>query len=175
MAWIKYGKIGSFILGMSFIGLAIFTFENPVTVLRLLVIFFSIVLILKGIFELYSDKNMKQWSGYYSNLIALIGIIDLLIGTFFFSHLTLGMFVLPFAFATWLILFFSIRCFRIVEAKELNTVYRNSLFVVNSLGIIIGFLFLFNPTISALTLIFWIGISFLLFGITRLKYAMNKN
>ncbi|MGX7148432.1 HdeD family acid-resistance protein [Enterococcus ureasiticus] len=166
-------KVGSFILGIIFIAVSIVTFEHPVTDLHLLVVLFSTVTIAKGIFELYTDQAMKNWVGLYSTLIAWIGIVDLLIGSFFIFHLSIGKILLPFVFVFWFVYNAISRFLSVLATKEVSSVSYWFLLTVNALGVITCILLFFHPMIAALTLVFFISLTFLVVGIFNIRTAFK--
>ncbi|MGM0219486.1 HdeD family acid-resistance protein [Enterococcus sp. AZ126] len=167
----KKFKIGYFIIGALFIWVSILAFQNPTQDLAALVIFFSIIAIVKGVVELVARDKMKEIEGIHSNWILVIGIIDLLVGIFFLLHLALGMVVSPFIFAIWFICDSVERVLHKDVAKQISNGYYYFSLIVNILGIIIGILLFLNPVVSALTIAFLVGFYLLLAGINYLIAA----
>ncbi|MBO0474373.1 hypothetical protein IGL98_001424 [Enterococcus sp. DIV0840] len=166
-------KIGAFIIGIIFIWVSIVTIKHPVTDLTLLVVLFSIVTIAKGIFELYTNQAMKNWVGLYSKLIALIGVVDLLIGSFFIFHLSIGKILLPFVFVFWFVFNAISRFLSVLATKEVSSVSYWFLLTVNALGVITCILLFFHPMIAALTLVIFISFTFLVVGIFNIRKAFK--
>lgn len=166
-------KIGSFILGIIFLRMSIVIFKHPVTELHLLAVLFSIVTIAKGIFELYTNQAMKNWVGLYSTLIVWIGIVDLLIGSFFIFHLRIGMVLLPFVFVLWFASNATSQFLSVLATKEVRRFSYWFLLTVNALGTIVCILLFFHPMIAALTLAFFISFIFLVIGILNISKAFK--
>ncbi|MGX7149941.1 HdeD family acid-resistance protein [Enterococcus ureasiticus] len=158
-----------FIIGLLFTWAAIIAFQNPADDIAALVMFASVLAIVKGslgFFDRNKDTDIKNKPAHM-----LISIIDLLIGIFFLFHLALGMIVSPFIFAIWFICDSVGHLINQDVAKKISESYYRFSLVINILGVIIGVMLFFNPLVSALTLAFLIGFYLLLTGINYLIAA----
>nr|WP_265458635.1 DUF308 domain-containing protein [Enterococcus sp. HY326] len=164
-------NLGYFILGLLFIFISIISFRDPASNLVALVIFFAVMAILKGIFEIAIRRPLQNTTGGKGTFVLVMGIIDIILGIFLLFNMSAGVLALPIIFAIWFIID-SIGELMISSAfKEVSTGYYWFMVIVNILGIILGFILLFNPLSAALTLAFLVGIYFMITGITYLVAA----
>lgn len=81
---------------------------------------------------------------------------------------------LPFVFAIWFIVDSIFGLFNLDLARQHSNGYFWFSLIIDILGIIVGFMLLFNPISSALTLSFLVGFYFMMWGITQIVYAFRK-
>lgn len=162
---------GPFILGVLSLILAFLAFNNPAVSIISVAILFGIGAILKGVFELFFRRRVRQFSGYSSGWLILLGVIDILIGVFFLFNLSAGVLALPVIFAFWVI-FDSIGTLVIASAirQHSNTQFWFTL-IIGIIGLIIGFLLLFNPLSSYVAIASLVGLFFMIQGILNIVYA----
>ena len=162
---------GPFILGILSIILAFFAFNHPVVSIVSVTILFGVGAILKGLYEIFVRRKVRQFAGYSSVFVIVIGIIDILIGIFFLFNRTGGLIALPLVFAFWII-FDSIGA--IITASVVKK-YSNTQFwftvIIGILGVVLGFLLLNNPSSAYLTIAALVGIYFMVNGILNIVYA----
>lgn len=166
----KFLKIGSFILGLLFIRLSFIVILHPLTDLIFLAGSFSLILIMKGILGLYSEKFLKDWVGLHSNLIVFIGIVDILLGCFCLFHIKLVICAIPYIFASWLICYSLCRLFKLKEASKKNLL----ILLINSIGVIVGLFLLVNPEIAMLTVVFSLSLFLLISSMTMIVKMYKK-
>lgn len=166
----KYFKIGSFVLGLLFIRLSVIVIRHPLTDLIILTGSFSLILIIKGIMELYSERFLKEWVGLHSNLIVFVGIIDILLGCFCLFHIKLVISLIPYIFASWLICYSIYLFFKIREATKKNLL----ILIFNSIGVITGLLLFVNPEIAILTVVFGLSLFVLILSLTLVRKMYKK-
>lgn len=163
-------NIGYFILGLLFIFIGFMSFRDPASNLIALVIFFGVMAIIKGVFEIFVRRPMENMTGK-GTYVLVLGIIDILLGIFLLFNMTASVLALPIVFAIWFIID-SIGELMIAGAfKAFSTGYYWFKIIINILGIIIGIVLLFNPISAALTLAFLVGFYFMMTGITYLVAA----
>lgn len=162
---------GPFILGVLSLLLAFFAFNNPVISIFSVAVMFAVGAILKGIFELFFRKKLRQFSGYSSTFLIVIGIIDILIGVFFLFNLSSAILTLPILFGLWVI-FDSIGTLTTASPiREFSTAQYWLTIVIGIFGIVIGFLVIVNPLSAYIAITTLIGIYFMLYGILNIVYA----
>ncbi|MGC6769100.1 HdeD family acid-resistance protein [Enterococcus sp. LJL51] len=165
---------GSLLLGILFVLTALLSFQDPAGNLIAIVMVFAVFAIFKGIFELIGRNRLKQLTGYRAYAPIVLGVIDMIIGIYFLFNLGVGVSVLPYIFAIWFIVDSVFGLFTLELARAFNTGYYWFTLIVDILGIILGFILLFNPLSSALTLSFLVGFYFMMFGITHIVYAFRS-
>lgn len=164
---------GSLLMGILFVIVALFSFQNPAGDLIAIVMVFAIFALLKGIFEIFARNKWKELTGYKAKMPLLVGIVDILIGVFFLFNIRAGVLALPFVFAIWFIMDSVLGLFALDLAKSISNGYYWFTLLVNVLGIFLGVILLFNPLSAALTLSFLVGFYFMMFGITHIVYAFR--
>lgn len=161
------------ILGILFILVSLLSFSDPVGDLISLVIFFAIFAIIKGVYELIARNALKNLTGYKAFFPIIIGVVDIIVGIYLLFNLNIGVAVLPFVFAIWFIIDSVFSLFTLDLAKTFSRGYFWFALIMNILGIILGFMLLSNPLVSALTLGFLVGVYLMIFGITQIIYAFR--
>lgn len=164
---------GTLLLGILFIITSLISFQDPAGNLLAIVIIFGFFAILKGVFEIFVRNRMKYLLGYKAYTPIILGIIDIFIGVYLLFNLNIGIAILPVVFAIWFIFDSIFGLFTLDFAKQVSTGYFWFTLIVDILGIILGFILLFNPLSSALTLSFLVGFYFMMFGITNIIYAFK--
>ncbi len=148
-----------------------FAFNHPVVSILSVTILFGVGAILKGLYEIIVRRKVRQFAGYSSIFVVIVGVIDIIIGIFFLFNRTGGLIALPLVFAFWII-FDSIGT--IITASVIRK-HSNAQFwftiIIGILGIVIGFLLLFNPFNAYLTIAALIGIYLMVHGILNIVYA----
>ncbi len=165
---------GSLILGILFVITALFSFNDPVGNLVAIVVVFAVFSILKGVYELFMRRSLKELTGYKATMPIILGIIDILIGVFLLFNMKAGILALPFIFAIWFIIDSIFGLFGLDVARAHSTGYYWFSLIINILGIIVGIMLLFHPLSSALTLSFLVGFYFMMFGISAIVYAFRN-
>lgn len=162
---------GYFILGILFILVSLISFQNPASNLIAIVIIFGISAILKGIFEIAIRRRLHEYTGTKATSLIVIGVLDIIIGVFLLLNMTASLIALPYVFAFWFI-FDSIGELIMSGAiKPLHSGLYWFTIIINILGISVGFMLLFNPISSALTLAFLVGFYFMVSGILYIVAA----
>lgn len=160
-----------FLMGIIFILVSLVSFRDPQSSLLAIVYVFAISAILKGIFELFFRRKIHEFTNQKSTLLIVLGIFDLLVGIFFLFNISAGLLALPFVFAVWF-LFDSIVGLMTAGIYRIeSTGYYWFHVVINVIGVILGFMLLFNPLTSALTLAFLVGFYFMMAGISLIAYS----
>ena len=165
---------GSLILGILFVIVALMSFQDPVGNLVAIVIVFGVFAILKGIFEIFLRNRFKDLTGYKAKMPLVVGILDIIIGIFLLWNMNASVLALPFVFAIWFIVDSIFGLFNLDLARQHSNGYFWFSLIIDILGIIVGFMLLFNPISSALTLSFLVGFYFMMWGITQIVYTFRK-
>lgn len=160
-----------FFIGVLYIIAAIFFFTNPVPALGTLIIWFGVLGIIKGIFNFVSYSKIKKTTGARAGALIVSGVLSIIMGLILVFNLFTGVFFVGFIFAIW---FISDSISHLVNADVLKLrstfLYWFSI-ITNVICVILGFVLLFNPASSALTVPFIIAFYFLIFGIERIVSA----
>lgn len=163
----------SFFLGVLFILVSLVSFQDPVGNLQAIVAVFGIIAIVKGIFELFFRSKVRELTGFKVKMPMVLGVFDLVIGILLLFNINAGVMALPFIFSIWFLIDSIVGLFTSDHAKMVSTGYFWFTVIINILGVIVGFILLFNPLSAALTLSFLVGFYFMLFGITEIIYSFR--
>jgi uncharacterized membrane protein HdeD (DUF308 family) len=168
------------VFGILFILMGIWVLVTPVSSFIALSIFFALTFLVVGILEIiYAISNGKAIDHWGWNLAG--GILDLILGVILVSHPHLSMIFLIF-YIGFALFFRSVMT--IGSAIHLNKQdIRNWgwVLVIGILGLIFSFLLLWNPALTGLAIVIYLGVAFIFIGISqlilsfRLKQWKNQN
>jgi uncharacterized membrane protein HdeD (DUF308 family) len=160
-----------FLMGILFILVALISFRDPQSSLLAIVYIFAVSAILKGVFELFFRRKIHEFTNQKSTLLIVLGVFDLLVGIFFLFNISAGLIALPFVFAIWFLVDSIVALLTAGIYRLESTGYYWFHIILNVIGVILGFMLLFNPVTSALTLAFLVGFYFMMAGISLIAYA----
>lgn len=154
----------SVILGVLFFIVAFIAFKNPVTTLSSLVIYFGAIAIVKGVMGLLSVSKIKKLSTISITPLLVISILDIILGLIIMFNFKITFLSLPYLFGIWFILD---AMQDLIYGKYLkgfgNGLYGMNIFT-SILNIILGVLMIFNPLSAYVTIVYLIGINFIIWG-----------
>lgn len=159
-----FAKVCAVILGVLMVAMGIWMCATPAASLVGLVIFMSIAVLIYGIYEIYLFCVKTTRSGW----VLAGGILSSLLGLWMlFSRNAQEamLIILPFVFAIWLLMSGVNRTVGSFTLKDLGSKNWGWVLALGILGIIAGFLLMFTPVVSALTLSIAVGLSFMFQGI----------
>lgn len=157
---------GNLIIGIIFMITALIAFQNPLVDLIALSIVFGTTAIIEGIFSIVNRNG--------SIFRVLIGFLSITVGTVLLFNLGVTASIMPYVFAGWFVITSIGNLFIINVMPFYNkSVYWFAL-LMNILGIIIGFMLIFNPLASALTLTFLVGTFFIFSGLSYIVLAFKN-
>lgn len=163
------------LLGILFIITSLIAFNDPVGNLASLTVFFGIVAIIKGCFDIFIRNKIQELTGSKATMLVVLGILDIILGIVLLFNISLGVMTLPYIFAIWFIIdsvsgLFSME-FWLTESKA----YYWFNLILNVIGVIVGFSLLFDPVVSALTLSFLVGFYLMMFGLINIVAAFRNS
>lgn len=159
------------IIGVLFILVSLMSFGNPEGSLIAIVMVFGVTALAKGIFELLIRNRMRVYIGYKSKILALLGVLDILVGVLLIFNIGVSVSLLPYFFAVWFIMD-SVGELSVAKVfKLVSKPFYWFTIAANVLGIILGVVLIFNPLISAFTLAFLVGFYFMITGINYIVAA----
>jgi len=153
-----------FILGIIFILLGIWIFMTPVASYLTLAVLFAYTFLIAGLIEvIYAISNRKHLQSWGWSLVS--GIIGLLFGLLLlsrpeFSLITLGLLV---GFG---VLFYSFMALgRSMALRKYKIEDWGFSMVISIIGLILGFLMVWNPLLGGFTIVLYTAFSFITLGI----------
>lgn len=141
------------------------------TTLKFVSIIFGIGAILKGIYEIWLRQTVTNLLNHRSVWLLVMAILDIILGLIFLFFHGIGVLTIAYIFAIWFIVD-SIGQLQVANFyRQFGKGYYWLLIVLNILCIIIGVVLLFNPMLSAFTLVWLIATFLILIGITAIVAA----
>lgn len=166
-------KWGNLIVGVLFIITSLIAFRNPVGNLAGITVFFGMIAIIKGLFDVFFRNKVKKITGMQGTSLLIIGVFDILLGILLLFNLATSIMALPFVFATWFLVDSLGGLFSLEQARALSTANYWLQLIVSVLGIVISIALLFDPITSALTLSFLVGFYLMWIGIFYIVEAFS--
>lgn len=165
---------GELIFGILFIGLGIYSFIRPSAALTGVTLFYGILALITGVVDIAFYVKMEQRTGFGPVLSLVSGILSAVAGLVILFNLSAGAWVIAVLFPIWFIAHCISRLTQIscVRFARGNGYYYFAL-ISNILGIILGFLMIFNPVFSVLSISYLIGIYLLLLGVDSVIFSLN--
>ena len=160
------------IKGIILLVLAFIAFFQPVTALLGLAIYIGISLLLTGLFVIIAaliNRKIDDNFGWHLT----IGIVDVLFAFVLLTNPAITAAVFPFIVGFWTVVYgimLFANSFQVKKAGEKNW-WSETLGGI--LTIIIGYLIMSNLIIGALSITFWMGLGFLLFGALSISIALR--
>lgn len=115
--------------------------------------------------------QLKKFTGMKNTWLIVIGVIDVLIGIFLFFNVGSGIVALPILFAIWFIVDSIFALFFASKIRSYNKGRFWSVFILSIASIILGFLLIYNPIASLVTIAMLIGTYFIINGISHIIQA----
>ena len=159
----------SLVVGALMIILGVWMLLTPAAAIITVTMFISLGLLIFGISEIYMFRSRHY--GEHSGWVLASGIISTLLGIwlFFFPSGQAGMLVvLPFLLAFWVMSAGVARVAGAFSLKQLGTASWGWVLALGIIGVLLGFLLMFNPIISMLTIAALIGFAFIWNGIATI-------
>lgn len=163
------------IVGILLIILGVFTFVKPGSVLTGVVIIYGILAVITGISDIAFYVRMEQHIGFGPTVSLISGILSVMAGMMLLVYPNAGKWILALLLPIWFIAHCISRLshLNIVRYTAGNFYYYFSL-IMNILGLVLGFLMLFQPAVSILSFGMIIGIYLILLGIDSIIVALSK-
>lgn len=164
-----------FISGICMLFLGIFTIFRPQSMFTWLAVIYGIIAIITGICDIVFFIKAGYYTGVSSIVALVAGILSVMAGTILLSHPGMGKWILSTLFPLW----FIAHC--ISRLAHLNTIrfvagkaYYYFSMVFNVLGLVLGFMMLFNPIFTIVTAGTLIGIYLIVSGVESIVIAFSK-
>lgn len=168
----KYWWI-SLIIGIMGIVTGVCCFVTPLNSMTVMTGFFIAMLMVGGIFNIVSACINRKWNGEWGWDLAR-GIIEVLLGIWLFMlPLPLVTTTLVYVFGFWMMFHSVIGICESCELSNLSIKGWGWLLACNILSLLCSFIFLVTPIFGGLFVLFYIGVSFIMYGIFRIVLAFR--
>ena len=161
--------------GILLLILGIATFVRPEGAITGIVIIYGIFAVLTGIADITFYCRIERHTGIGSAISLITGILSVMAGIMLLAYPRAGEWVLSFLFPIW----FIAHC--ISSLSHLNMVrmaFGNFYFyfsmILNVIGLILGFILIFDPMVSLLSLSLIIGSYLVLLGIDMIVISVGS-
>ncbi len=165
---------GELIVGIALIILGAVTFVRPSGALTGIVFVYGILAIVTGISDIVLYVQMEKRTGFGPSLSLVTGILSILAGVFLLLNIDAGKWVLVVLFPLWFITHCIARLTHLPEIRLTSgTGYYYFTLIVNIIGLVLGFVMVFNPMLSFFSVSYVIGFYLILMGIDYLVQAVS--
>ena len=173
----SYG-VYELIVGILLILLGIFTFTRPQSALTGLVVLYGLLATITGIGDIVFYVKMEKHTGFGPTISLISGILSVMTGLVLMVHPGAGRWAMMVFFPIW----FIAHCISGLTHTNLIRLIGNSFYyyfslVLNILGLILGFLMIFSPVLSFVTIrviSYMIAGYLILFGIESIIAAFAR-
>ncbi|MBC1737032.1 HdeD family acid-resistance protein [Listeria seeligeri] len=162
-----FTRILVLLAGIAMIVLGIWFLFHPGISLLTSTLMFGFLLLISGIFHTvsyFSDKKLQKVSGW----VLADGILSILLGFLLLFNEFAGTEVIVLLFGMWVLFAGIMRTIGAFTAKQNNIQGWGWILTVGIIGIVVGFIALFNPVVSAIGIVLIVGIFFIVQGISAI-------
>ena len=160
------------IVGVLLILLGIFAFIRPESMLTGAVVIYGVIAIVMGIEDLVVYARLSRFIGFSPMLSLISGILSVMCGVMLIANPNVGKWALTILLPIW----FIAHCISELTRTNLirligNPFYYYFSLILNILGLVLGFVMIFSPALSFVTLraiCYMVAIYLILFGIEAL-------
>lgn len=162
------------VIGILLILLGIFTLVNPSLALTGLVVVFGIVALVMGIADIVLYVRVERYTGFGPVVSLVSGILSVMSGLMLLVYPNAGKWVLSLLFPIW----FIAHCVsRLSHLPAICMIAGDGMYyftlVLNIIGLILGFLMVFRPLFSLLSVSYIISLYLILLGIDSIAMAFS--
>ncbi|MDF7683719.1 DUF308 domain-containing protein [Lactobacillus sp. ESL0679] len=163
----------AFLAGVLMIVAGLFLLRHPGKALHAFVLLFAILSIVQGFVWLVFYSHFHYYISL-SWMSIVSGVLDILVGILFLYSYDAAGLTLAYLFAIWF-LFDSISGIIVSwHMRNLSRFYFWFSLILNIFGLLIAISLMFNPALSALTLIWLISFWLLIFGVNEIVVAFAR-
>lgn len=164
--------------GVLLILLGIFTFARPESMLTGAVVVYGIIAIVIGIEDIVVYVRLARFTGFGPTLSLIAGILSVMCGVMLVADPNIGKWALTILLPIWFIAHCISGLTRMNLVRMLgNQFYYYFSLTLNILGLVLGFVMIFSPTMSFVTLkaiCYMAAIFLILFGIESVIAAFAR-
>lgn len=157
--------IAELILGILLVISGIFTYFNPYMLLRWIVVVYGVIAVVTGISDIVFYVKTTRYTGFGPFASLIMGIISTMAGFMLIIYPDAGSWLLVLIFPIWIIAHSISRLCHLNEIKPVSGGFRFYFsLVLNILGIILGVLMIFIPSLNYAAAGFVLGTSQIVMG-----------
>lgn len=168
---IKYWWI-PLLIGILFIASGLFAFFTPEAAYVSLAMIFSLTFLLSGLFEIFFSLSNKDELDNWGWTLAF-GILTTLVGLLLVTNIALSLEIFAY-YVGFMILFRSISGISMsLDLKSYGVGSWGISLFTSIIGVILGFILLWNPILAGMTAVFWAGLAFISAGFYAIFFSLN--
>lgn len=166
---------GELIIGIILIVLGIFTFARPSSALTGIVFVYGILAVVTGIADIVFYVKIERHTGFGPAISLVTGILSIFAGVLLLFNPGAGKWAMVILFPLWFITHCISRLTHLpIIRMTAGTGYYYFTLVVNILGLLMGFVMIFNPLLSFFSVSYIIGCYLILMGVDHLVLAVSN-
>ena len=160
------------LIGIFFILLGIYVFLSPLSSFLALAVIFSVSFLVIGLAEIIFAVSNRHELDNWGWMLAF-GIIGFLIGVLLIANPQISIVTLP-IYVGFLVLFRSIAAISFsIDMRGYGVPDWGFTLTMGILGVILAFILLWNPVFAGFTIVFWLGLAFIIAGIYGVYFAVT--
>src|SRR5690625_3574919 len=163
----------SLLIGVFFLIIGVFIISFPEENLFAITWLIGILFIINGFIEIFIRRVMKQATQNGSNILIVLGIINIIIGVLILFNVVTSTTFIVYLFAIWFIINALFNMFTVTPAEKSNRGFHSLSIILNIIEIIFGVILLFNPLIAAVIIAIFMSAVFFIIGITYIIDALH--
>lgn len=163
------------ILGILLIILGIFTFANPHKTLTGIVVIYGILAVVMGVTDILLYVRIERYTGFGPIVSLISGILSVMSGMMLLAYPNAGKLILSLLFPIWFIAHCISRLSHLhtIRLTAGNLIHYLTL-ALNILGLALGFMMMFRPVVSLISVSYIVGAYLILLGIDSIIMAFSK-
>lgn len=166
------------LIGLLLLILGVFTFVRPESMLTGAVVIYGIIAIVMGVEDIVVYARLSRFTGFGPTLSLVSGILSVMCGVMLIANPNVGKWALTVLFPIW----FIAHCISGLTHTNLirligNPFYYYFSLFLNILGLVLGFMMIFSPAFSFLTIraiSYFVAAYLMLFGIESIVAAFAR-
>lgn len=165
-------------VGILLILLGAFTFLRPGSLLTGIVAVYGLIALITGIDDILTFIRLEKYTGFASMLSLVSGILSVMCGCMFLLYPNAGKWILSLLFPIW---FISHCISRLSHTYIIRMISRRLFYyfslIVNIAGLVLGFLMIFNPVLTFMTMRFMgyvVAVYLILLGVDSILAASDR-
>lgn len=163
------------VIGVLLILLGVLAFVKPDLALTSLIFAYGAAAVIMGIADIVLYIRVERFTGFGPILSLISGILSVMSGIMLLVYPRTGVLVLTVLFPIW----FIAHCIsRLAHLGHIRFVAGNGIYyftlIVNIIGLILGFLMIFNPFFTLTTIRYFASVYLILLGIDSVVMAFSR-
>lgn len=164
-----------FISGLCMLLLGIITIFRPQGMFTRFAVIYGVVAVITGVHDIVFYIRSERFTGFGPIISLISGILSVMVGTILLAHPGMGAWALSILFPVW----FIAHCIsRLMHVNLIHYAAGKAFFyislIINSLGLVLGIMMLFQPIFTFVALGTLVGIYLIASGVETMIIAFSK-